>query len=268
MSLPILQEQGGALSGLVRGAGLGLQQAMPTIAEMILGRQKQKQQAKLLESIFGTSQPQASFDEMLSLEQKPSQPKGFEITPEKILALEAAGEHQMASTLATIYSGQEKERAQKQKLAQEQKAGQDSFDRMAELLKSKELGLGSKVKGQVFGGKTAEAVGEFESLSGALEAMLVDRVSRGTLSNARFKYITETLLPKPNDREATIRGKLKGLARELDLDPSVLEGKVKKEVSPEKEEGFVMMQDPEGNIRKIPRNKAIEAQRAGGKLVK
>ena len=234
-----------------------------------MSRQKQKQQAKLLESILGPSQQQAGFDGMLGLDQRQqTKPGGFDITPEKILALESAGEHAMASTLATMYAGQEKERMQKQKQTQEQEIGQESFNRMAELLRSKKLGLGSKLKGQAFGGKTAESVGEFGSLSGALESMLVDRVSRGTLSNARFKYITETLLPKPNDRDATIRGKLKGLARELDLDPSVLEGKMKKEGAAEKEEGFVMMHDPEGNLRKVPKNKAIEAQRAGGKLVK
>lgn len=95
--------------------------------------------------------------------------------------------------------------------------GQDSLNRINELVEKGNVGFGSKV-GAFFGGETAKDVGEFESLTGALEAMLVDKVSRGTLSNARFKYITETLLPKPTDRENTIRGKIKALSRELDLD--------------------------------------------------
>src|SRR5580704_17802950 len=56
MSLPLLQEQGGALSGLVRGAGLGLQQAMPSIAEMILNKQKQKQMMEAFPNLFGLPQ--------------------------------------------------------------------------------------------------------------------------------------------------------------------------------------------------------------------
>lgn len=148
---------------------------------------------------------------------------------------------------------------------QDQRVGQESFDRMAELLKEGKLGLGSKTLGKAFGGKRAEDVGEFESLSGALEAMLVDRVSRGTLSNSRFKYITETLLPKPNDRDRTIKGKMKALARELDLDPSVLGGE---SGSSKQESGdFVFMKDPQGNVKRIPRNQAMSAQKAGGKLV-
>lgn len=84
------------------------------------------------------------------------------------------------------------------------------------------------------GGKTASAYSKFTSLTGALEALLVEKVNRGALSNTRFKYITETLLPKPSDTQADIKGKLEGLATILDLDPSVLTGKQRTE---EKQEG-------------------------------
>ena len=56
-----------------------------------------------------------------------------------------------------------------------------------------------------------EGVAEFDSMVGGLESSLVEMVNRGTLSNTRFKYITETLLPKSSDTVATIQGKLKGL---------------------------------------------------------
>lgn len=102
---------------------------------------------------------------------------------------------------------------------QAQETAQKSFNRMAELIPS--LGRGSGIK-SFFGGETAEKTGEFTSLSGALEALLVDKVSRGTLSNSRFKYITENLLPTPTDTQAEIKGKLKGLAEILNLDPSAL----------------------------------------------
>lgn len=96
---------------------------------------------------------------------------------------------------------------------------QDAFNRMAQLIPK--VGMGSGVLG-MFGGKQAEHSGEFSSLTGALESHLVDMVNKGTLSNTRFKYITETLLPKPTDTQDEIKGKMKGLALILDLDPSVL----------------------------------------------
>lgn len=72
--------------------------------------------------------------------------------------------------------------------------------------------------------KTRENIGEFQALLGTMESELVKRVNKGTLSNARFNYITENLLPKPTDTQATIRGKLKGIARELEIEtPSVVE---------------------------------------------
>lgn len=118
----------------------------------------------------------------------------------------------------------------KQSVPDAREIGQKSFNNLAEILKKGNIGRGAKAKA-LFGGKTAEDVGAFESASGGLEAMLVDMVSRGTLSNARFKYITETLLPKPNDTDARIRGKLKSLADLLQLDATVLEGSKAREMS-------------------------------------
>lgn len=123
---------------------------------------------------------------------------------------------QIGQQFAAQKAQQQKIKAVEDKAAEKKKVAQDALNRMAEI--TPDLGFGSKVKAKTFGGETAEKFGEFESLTGALEAELVDRVSRGTLSNSRFKYITETLIPKPNDREAIIRGKLKALSQELDLD--------------------------------------------------
>lgn len=143
-----------------------------------------------------------------------------------------------------------------QQAEETKRIGQTSFNRMGELLKEGKLGLGSKVKGAVFGGKTAEDVGEFESLTGAIEAMLVDRVNRGTLSNSRFNYITKTLIPRPNDRQATIKGKLKALARELDLDPAALG--LQKEV----EKGTtVTVKLPDGRSTQVSKDKLDEIRK-------
>lgn len=120
-----------------------------------------------------------------------------------------------------LHKEKEEQKAQSKKIAQE------SFDRMAQILKGGRLGRTSKIF-SLLGGKTAQDSGEFTSLSGALESMLVDQVSRGTLSNTRFEYITKTLLPKPTDSEAEIKGKMKGIAGLLGLDPSSLESPKRK----------------------------------------
>lgn len=104
---------------------------------------------------------------------------------------------------------------------QEARIAQKAFNRMGELLKKGNIGFGSGFYA-LAGGQTAEDVGEFSSLTGALEAILKDKVSKGVLSKDRFNYIIQTLLPKPDDRLATIKGKLKGLALDLELDPSIL----------------------------------------------
>lgn len=103
-----------------------------------------------------------------------------------------------------------------------QETTQRAFDNIAALIP--DVGR-SGILTSKLGGDTAKAYSQFTSLTGALEALLVEKVNRGALSNTRFKYITETLLPKPSDSQADIRGKLEGLATILELDPSALTGK-------------------------------------------
>ena len=139
-----------------------------------------------------------------------------------------AFEHAMQKQLQEQKYGFESEKTAR-KLREEQaekdeshQITQDAFNRLVDLYPS--LGRGSDILG-MFGGKTAEKSGEFTSLTGALESHLVEMVNKGTLSNTRFKYITETLLPKPTDTRDTIKGKLKGLAQILNLDIGKLGGK-------------------------------------------
>jgi hypothetical protein len=101
---------------------------------------------------------------------------------------------------------------------------QNSFNSLSRILNKNNIGYGSEVWGQLSGGETLRDTGEFQSATGGLEAMLVDMVNRGTLSNSRFEYITKNLLPTSTDRQEIIKGKLKGLAELLNLDPSALLG--------------------------------------------
>lgn len=170
----------------------------------------------------------------------------------------------------------QKARGQMQEEGQLRQLGQQSFNRMAEILQGGNLGRSAHIT-RHFGGDASEDIGEFESASGALESMLVDMVSRGTLSNARFKYITETLLPKATDTEGTIRGKMKALGPMLGLDVSGLEDKkskssnrdIKPKASPKiSSEGTVRMKDPStGKIYFVPRDRVAKLKSQGAELV-
>lgn len=135
--------------------------------------------------------------------------------------------------------------------------GQEAFDSMVSLLNKGNLGLGSDIS-SIFSNATREDIGEFTSLTGALEAVLVDMVSRGTLSNTRFNYIKNDLLPKSSDSDAKIKGKLKGLAKILKFDDSSLTGK-----SSKKSEKTIEMMDAEGNTYDIPENLREKAKAKG-----
>ncbi len=119
------------------------------------------------------------------------------------------------------------------KKKEEEKAKQNTqktFNRLVDLIP--DVGR-SGILTSKLGGEDARAYSEFTSLTGGLESFLVEMVNRGTLSNVRFKYITETLLPKPSDSQQDIRGKMEGLAMILDLDPAQLTGKKKGEANQE-----------------------------------
>lgn len=117
----------------------------------------------------------------------------------------------------------EDKRTEKQKEEDENKEiTQNAYNHLVDLIPKVGFGTGAL---SVFGGENAKSLGEFTSLTGALESLLVERVNRGALSNTRFTYITSTLLPKATDTQNEIRGKLKGLAVILDLDDSKLTGK-------------------------------------------
>jgi hypothetical protein len=160
-----------------------------------------------------------------------------------------------ATTSAARARQRQKENAvttkENKKLGEEdkaQKVTQKAFDNIAALVPK--VGRSGIITSKL-GGETAGAYSEFTSLTGALEALLVDKVSRGTLSNARFKYITETLLPKPSDSQEDIKGKLKGVATILELDPSSL-GLKKSDQKEDPHAGMVQIRDPQGILRWVP----------------
>jgi len=119
---------------------------------------------------------------------------------------------------------------------------QKAYNEIVQLIPKAGRGTGAL---SVFGGENAKTFGEFTSLTGALESLLLEKVNRGTLSNVRFKYITETLLPKPTDTKNEIKGKMKGLSTILELDPSELDKLENKGSKKESSKSEV----PEGKVR-------------------
>jgi hypothetical protein len=138
---------------------------------------------------------------------------------------------------------------EKQRIAKETQ--QKSFDSIIHILNKGNIGRGSNfLPSALLGGQTAEDIAEFDSLVGAFEAALLKENSKGALTDKKFDYIINKLLPKATDTQAEIIGKLRATATKLGLDASKL-GKVEKESPKKPEEKKSSNQEiKEGEIRR------------------
>lgn len=107
---------------------------------------------------------------------------------------------------------------------------QQAFNSAVDALKGGHLGRTSTARGFFFG-DTAKDIGRFQTAMAPLEAAL-SHMLNVPITDTKFKYITEQILPKPTDSEEMIEGKLEKLAEQLDLDPSKLKGAIKN-ISPQ-----------------------------------
>jgi hypothetical protein len=260
----VLPERPSFAQQLGSGLSQGLSQSSQIAQQLGLEKSKQSQKQRLVQQLLGGSAPGA--DGMANQEGGSGQ---FTVTPEKILAATMV-DPALGRNLAELYKTQEKTKLAEKEKSEITGTAQRSFDAMAKLIKRGNIGLGSEylAKSPIGFEKTAEDVGEFSSSLAGLEAILVDMVSRGTLSNSRFNFIKETLLPQPGDRLPAIKGKLKGLANELKLDPSSLGMKSEKNGSKQSSEQFVSVKAPDGSIRKIPKDQVKSAMESGGQVVR
>jgi len=165
----------------------------------------------------------------------------------KTLSVESA--RALVSQEASREKVKAKEDIKKEEANREMSLAQDSFNNLVDL--TEDAGWATKFQQYVpgeGGRKAARTVGEFTSTLGSLEGILKDRVSRGTLSNARFKYITEQLLPKVDDLQDVIIGKLKGLGKTLDFDTTELDKRYP-DIGAVKSKEETAKKAPEGMIR-------------------
>lgn len=225
-----------------RGLGAGVAQGASAFADQFASRKQKEQMNQMMQQENEQIKQLTGLD--LSGIQDPAQRKEF-ITrllqgkeaekefgrEQELLDIEQRGDRTLQQLKQQFESDEnEKDRFQKSQGKgsaediQSKKIAQDAFNSIASILKRGNVGRGSSLKSGILGGKYAEDRGEMMATLGGLESALVEMVNKGTLSDTRFKYIKDSLLPNPSDRDAVIKGKLKGLAKILDLDVGVLNG--------------------------------------------
>lgn len=111
--------------------------------------------------------------------------------------------------------------------------------------------------------KARQNRGRFKATQAAILPLFKSMFPRG-MTEKEFKFIQENYIPQSHDSEEKIKGKIDGLKQ---LFPGDSFNKPAEQLVQE-EGSLVRMQTPDGKLFLVPKNKALEAQRAGGKLVK
>lgn len=141
----------------------------------------------------------------------------------------------------------------KQEAHQDQETLQSQFNNIWDLMDKRGIGFAGSLN------MTDEALGneaQFKASQIGLISAARDRVNKGVLTNQKFQYIIDNLIPKYNERRATTKGKLKALAEEFGL--KIPEKKPKTATGDN-----VWMLSPNKKRVQIPRDQ-VEAAIAGG----
>lgn len=124
-------------------------------------------------------------------------------------------------------------------------------------------GMSAYVK-SLFSPELRESGAKFQSLSTATLGLAQKVALKQGIRNQReFDAFLKRTVPNQTDTIATAKGKIEALRSYLSQDESG-------SMSPERvsvQEEFVSMRDPKGVLRKVPKSKAIQFQKAGGKIV-
>lgn len=207
MSIPILDEQPSFGSELGRALGSG---ASRGLSEAIEGYQQRKASEKQLSGLlpllkeagidFGTEDQEAFLKSGIS--------------PDKLLPFAASMAKQKQERL---------EGEAQQQVAEKSKAqGQRVFDIATKMLKQNLPGIGISPTTKT--GLNRQGVQNralFNTLRSKFEATLLPMVNKGTLAKERFNYIM-SLIPKADESQRSIAGKLFALGEELGYDTSEL----------------------------------------------
>lgn len=196
MTLPFLKEQS-TLGGLVEGLGLGAQQSLPTIQEMIMSRQKQKQKEDLLKGIH----------------MKGSAGLGME----DLLKMSNAGLEKEAAIMAPFILAEQKSRLKQEGESQEKRGRAENI--LSTIKQSEELlpYTGSTlVPGKSFGGgsfnrEAVEKRDEFDALSAQYANFFRDLDTKGQLPLGMYEKVIEPRLPNSKLSERQNRGRLRAI---------------------------------------------------------
>jgi hypothetical protein len=248
------QPGGASMAGEALGQGLG-----QSLDRMFQG-QRQKRQLQSLSPLF---------------EQLGVNPEGIQGLIQAGLAPEQA--ISTALELGKLRGQYGQKTGQVDQKKHDAQAGiQRSINSMAGLISENASGIGiSPLTAVGLSRKGVQNRAQYQSMRSGLEKALVPLIGKGTLSDARFKFILSQI-PEPDESQRSQLGKLKGLAISLSeegfpIDISMLEDIERKWDSGEdtkKQNDFVLMESPDGKVRQIPKSQARAAQQAGGKLIR
>ncbi len=163
-------------------------------------------------------------------------------------------------------------------------SSQDSYNSLIDLVGKGNVGRGSGIKG-FFGGETAEDIGAFESSLVGLESSLRQKlVGSGRLTDTQFNFLTKKIMPSYGDSLDEIKGKLKSIGRELNLNPESIEriseleiprgyreksgAKQSQKQRKENRSVMVKMRGPDGSFGEVPKENVKAAMQAGAVVIR
>jgi len=192
MGLPIIPRQPG-FAELALG---GLQQALPSIQDLILKQQKDKQIQQILSQIGAES----------SSENGP----GWE----HLLALHNAGAGDLATSLAPFAAANYKDQIAEKTEERKKEGAREEIRPVSERLQQLINKLGSQP-----GNK--EMSDELDTLGFWYTDKIYTHFNKGVISNIKFKNLKDTLSPNSSDRPETARAKLRSLNVIAGLNPDI-----------------------------------------------
>lgn len=137
------------------------------------------------------------------------------------------------------------------------------LDELDQILDEGGAGMVSYGK-SLFSPKLRESNAKFQSLATSTLGLAQKVALKAGIRNQReFDAFLKRTVPNETDTVATAKGKIKALRSYLSEGekPSLTSFKS------ESKGDFIRMRDPQGNEKLIPKGKALEAQKAGGKLI-
>ncbi len=200
MTLPLLQEQSAA-GGLMQGLGLGIQQALPSISEMILNRQKQKQ----IQSILGPIGAQGTA---------PGGAQGQDLSWKHLLALHAAGAGDIAQTLAPFVASQHKAQIAEQGEERKRERAREELIPAAKELETYINSVGAQPG-------NLEMAENLDRLGFWYTDKIYTHFNKGAISTVKFSEIKNKLSPNASASPRENRARLNALNTIAGLKPNV-----------------------------------------------